>query len=292
VALMLALPLALCLISRGYHRFLVAPQYVDPLYVAVRHEDREAVLKLLELGADLNAGVGRQPDLQRAMGTRASTPLICAARWGSEEMAQFLLDHGAAVEGGDGIRATALMRAAGAGRLKTVTLLLENGAELNRRDALGSTALTYASAGGWVDVVRLLLARGADVVPENQAHETALSLAAQNPDGKHREVIDLLLAAGARVEGWELSYAVEHRDAALVQVLLDHGGDARGWSRSFYTLLMEAARNGDAPTARVLIRHGAEVNAEMGDGETALSLARTHQHPELVELLQKAGAVQ
>ena len=57
------------------------------------------------------------------------------------------------------------------------------------------------------------------------------------------------------------------------------------------TVLMTAARTGNAAAVRVLLDHGAEVDArETQLGETALMWAASENHAEVVSLLVSRGA--
>ena len=56
------------------------------------------------------------------------------------------------------------------------------------------------------------------------------------------------------------------------------------------TPLMGAAWFGHADTVVILLRHHADVNHKNRIGETALQLAKGHDHPDIVKLLIAAGA--
>jgi len=67
----------------------------------------------------------------------------------------------------------------------------------------------------------------------------------------------------------------------------------RCWRRrSSATLVMDAAREGNAEIVRELIAHGADVNAKdtLGWTTTALTLAARNGHAEVVRELESAGA--
>lgn len=53
---------------------------------------------------------------------------------------------------------------------------------------------------------------------------------------------------------------------------------------------MSAATRGDAETVKLLLAAGADVNARIASGQTALTYAREENHPEIIRLLQEAGA--
>jgi ankyrin repeat protein len=55
------------------------------------------------------------------------------------------------------------------------------------------------------------------------------------------------------------------------------------------TPLMFAAGAGKSELVRMLLAAGAEVNARLGDGTTALAWAKQHGYPQTAELLRQAG---
>jgi len=105
--------------------------------------------------------------------------------------------------------------------------------------------------------------------------------------------------------GNALVAAVMNRDPAQVKKLLADGVDPNaravgaGPGGLFYkrslrgnpTALMVAAGQGNAETVRLLLKHGADVDAHnLENYHTALSLAETAGHKAVAELLIKAGA--
>jgi ankyrin repeat protein len=165
------------------------------LYHASRRGDLERMRELIDRGADVNQAIEGD-----------GSPLIGAARAGQLGAVKLLLERGAdpnlAVEG-DG---NPLIMAAREGHREVAALLLDRGAHVNQVVPSDETALIQASGSGRADMVKLLLARGADVNirvwaerslgrPEGE-WRTALSMARREG---HTAVIQLLLAAGARV---------------------------------------------------------------------------------------------
>ena len=59
---------------------------------------------------------------------------------------------------------------------------------------------------------------------------------------------------------------------------------------SGFVALFWAARYGHAGVAKVLIAHGADVNAKDNEAMTALKWATANQQANVVELLKEAGA--
>jgi ankyrin repeat protein len=147
-------------------------------------------------------------------------------------------------------------------------LLLDRGAEVNATNAAGATALMRSAA--YPDKVALLLERGADVQARSGLGNTALMLAAR-PWNSHRAVA-LLLACGA---------------------------DAKATNLFGATALMAAVAGGDETSVRLLIKHGADVNAQpgtsrdafvLGGGRNALMWAAYRGDVKMLKLLIDAGA--
>ena len=144
-----------------------------------------------------------------------------------------------------------------------------------------------------VAIVRALLAAGADV----SAHDGyALHYAAEVPGNK--EIVGLLITHGALEAHVRPSDALSRQFLAAlflaeeerVQALLARHPelatrrDGRGDDP-----LHHAARNGDTAIARLLIAHGADVNALTTEQHSVLYCAAGHGHVETVELLLASG---
>jgi ankyrin repeat protein len=115
-----------------------------------------------------------------------------------------------------------------------------------------------AARRGHTEVVRLILERGVDVFASvGDSKLDALNYACM--DGRN-EVVELLLAAGAPLQGYP-------------------DGDM--------TPLMWAARNGHLSTIRLLLDRGADPSAITSQGQRAIDFAAKHRHTEVVRLLEQ-----
>jgi ankyrin repeat protein len=241
------------------------------------------------------------PDLINAVtvklvGMPGETPLSFAAMNGWTQVATFLLDHGAQVNGvPDSV--VPLHIAAGQGHMRMVELLLARGAEVDRRNPHQETALIAASASGRIEVVRLLLERGADPKLADKDGRTALHLARA---AKSLEIAQMLLEKGADPnalsgfvrfgpEGSPLHQAVTARQSEFVRLLLDHRADPDAHLPEQDTPLMSAAENSDEELVKVLLAHGAKPDLAGHNGNTALHTAASIRAPAIVALLLEHG---
>jgi hypothetical protein len=111
--------------------------------------------------------------------------------------------------------------------------------------------------------------------------------------GYPREVVRPFTQGGgakAKEASLALVSAAREGEADSVQVLLRHGVQVNAKDDSGATALLAAASNGHAETVQLLIAAGAEVNARNNVGRTALMSAVANGYIETVQVLMKAGA--
>jgi ankyrin repeat protein len=123
---------------------------------------------------------------------------------------------------------------------------------------------------------------------------SALHWAAHNGD---LGAVQRLLSEGAdpdqanRFGYTPLHEAAIVRNAGMLELMLDAGGDANATFGEGETVLMTAARAGDPDSVRALLAHGALPDAtENWHGQTALMWAAMENHADVVQLLVDAGA--
>lgn len=197
------------------------------------------------------------------------TPEFAAVlRIGDSARLREALDHGSPVNGRDSLGNTPLMKAAVYGNVACVRLLLDRGAQVNVTNAAGATPLMRAATD--YEKVRLLVERGAEVNARSGLGDTALMLAARPWNGHQ-----------------------------AVELLLGRGADAKATNNWGATALMAAAASGDEKSVRLLLKHGADVNAQpgvdhgsfiLGGGRSALMWAAYRGDLAIMKLLIDAGA--
>lgn len=187
------------------------------------------------------------------------------------------------------------------GDLARLTNALSHGLSPNARDAAGNTPLMHAAVYSDLAALRLLIDRGADVNATNNAGATALMRAAYD-----WQKIALLLDRGADVNARSafgntalmLAARPAHSHRA-VQLLLSHSADAKATNNFGATALMAAAAGGDKESVRLLVKNGANVNAQpsldqpgfiFGGGRTPLMWAAYRGDTAIMKLLMDAGA--
>ena len=115
---------------------------------------------------------------------------------------------------------------------------------------------------------------------------------ARPPIGYILIAVTLLTALGSPASGraGELLQAARDGDAELAVMLVNSGADVRRTGVQGETALHWAAFHGLRGLARVLIAQGASVNARVHNGNTPLHQAAYNGHLEVVELLVAHGA--
>ncbi len=284
--------------------FASAKERDELLLYAVRQSSQPpiAIVRLLlDQGASVN-----QP-------TRYKTPLMHAASEGYVEIVKLLLASGAQVnvQTDEG---TSLMMGVAGGHTEIVKLLLTAGADVKAIDRMGDQVLIMAARQRSYrpsapepdsEIMRLLLANGADPNVRGQRGTTALMSA--NTAAK----VKLLVANHADVNPKDeqgqtaLIKAATRGNAVVVSALLENGADLnvtdnKGSNALLCSLDRENTAYGDEVRTlpgrrlevarRLLLADAVDLNAQNGDGETALMRAVRLESVEMIKSLLAKGA--
>jgi len=145
--------------------------------------EREAVLSLLQAGADINA-------VTEEGSRKGATPLLQAIFKDQMKTAQLLIRKGARQDISDESGRLPLPLAAKYGHNLVVRDLIRNGGDLNIKTGPNEdTPLMLASVNGHEKVVKVLIENGADIDAMNKFGDTALDLAEEK---EHEKIIQLL----------------------------------------------------------------------------------------------------
>jgi ankyrin repeat protein len=245
------------------------------LIEAVRKGDGEAVRALLRAAIDVNAAQGD-----------GSTALHWAAHRDDAAIADLLIRAGARANVANDLGATPLHLACTNRSAPMVDRLLAAGADANAALLNGETVLMTCARAGAAGAVRALIARSANVNAKEREHQqTALMWAAAE---RHPDVVQLLVDARADIRARSLVYP---------QTVVGEQTQRAGREELNYTVLrggatplLFTARVGDAESARVLLKAGADPNDAQPDGVSALVLAAHSGHGQVAALLLEHGA--
>ncbi|KAJ8605012.1 hypothetical protein CTAYLR_004561 [Chrysophaeum taylorii] len=236
----------------------------------------------------------------------AYSPLIAASLCGHLRVVRLLVSKGADANRIDDNGCTSLYVASQHGHVKVVASREEEDnqrrsreasspssdcyfrADANKAAGRGCSPLCMASEKGHVDVVRLLLANGADV---NHAKDDdgssslhrALSAARKSCDYCSRKQ-----PAITRDGASPLCVACYAGCVSVARLLLKHGTDVNHLTRDEISQLQIACYDGYVDVVRLLIGYGADTRRADLDGKTPVDVARHYGHHAVVAQLLAA----
>jgi uncharacterized protein len=197
-----------------------------------------------------------------------------------------------------------------------VSLLDADPTVVQARTESGVSSILLASYCGRPDILEVLLRQKKDLdiyeaaaVGDKKALNRALNrepylLNSYSPDGftplglasyfNQREMAELLLLKGAKVNQAsrnEIKMAPLHGAVSsglvdIARILLEHGAKVNARQGAGYTPLHQAAYNGQLEMVELLVHHGAELEAHLPNGKTPLNLALEKSHQEVAELIR------
>ncbi len=87
-----------------------------------------------------------------------------------------------------------------------------------------------------------------------------------------------------------LHYASRLGSVEYVETFIGKGAPVNAVNIYGYTPLMEAAVRGYSTIVRILIKNGARIDLKDNNGKTALKMAESNNHREVIQILKNAGA--
>lgn len=308
---------AVCIVGQADAEDLFGGSDVTPCEIAVK---RGRV-------TNLRKQISKNPSIAFTKNLTGETLLHDAAMFGQVEVAKLLLLSGARVNAKDQNGRTPLHFVCYAPKhAESLTrLLIESRADLNAVDVDGNTPLDFiAGEGRSVEVARILWNKGANIYHRNNSGETLLGHASASGSTKmisfflrlHADVsardglgqsplhlamisrpnpaaVRLLLANGANIESrggiagqTPLFYAAKKGYLSVARILISHGANINATDDYSMTPLLEAAQNGHISMVKMLLRRGANVKAQNVYHQTADQLADAFDYPLLAHFLR------
>ncbi|XP_015179391.1 PREDICTED: protein TANC2 isoform X2 [Polistes dominula] len=252
-----------------------------------------------------------------------NAPVLCMyAHEGSVEMVSLLLEFGADVELTNSQGCTALSLAAARGHCDVVRRLAAAGASLGHVDMAGQCPLVHAARHGKLSVVGYLLAcdwlvpsggktaenGSSEIRREEAAQQAVVAAAAQG----HESIVEYLLDMAevivdlpdTLIGETALTVAAANGSTTTVSALLARGASPLAVNAKGLSPLMLAAREGHWGTAERLLQGtlSSSTDTVLDDaltlldqrdlaGRTALMLAASEGHINLIELFFEKGSV-
>lgn len=249
------------------------------LSAAVRRGDLTMTQLLLEHGAD--------PNLPEE-GAPRGLSLWIAVNDRRHDIVHLLLAHGADPNSDVDSCGTPMSQAQAKRDSELMDVLRRHG---GHQDTSGRDRLGKLLEAGQLDEAERLLRDNLHWIHDDEAGWGDGILAGPARDGRH-DVIAMLLRLGARippVTKWAPYYYFKHE--ATAAFLLEHGMDANHMNWHRFTLLHHMAAEGELAKARLLLAHGANLDAIDDEyRSTPLGVAARRGQSTLVELLLEHGA--
>ncbi len=232
------------------------------------------------------------------------TWLFQAAKDNDQVVAELLLEEGIEVETKNKAGETALFVAVWNSQEPSVRILLDHGAnpQIALTEGTGQTVLHHATKNAKPSIVKMLLRAGANTEARDLSGCTPLHWDIFWKEQNH-QILELLLEWKADTNAQDnegntpLHLTVYHRQPQKMQILLDGVSDptlhTNTRKQNGRTPLHELANNGYdvySELLQQLLDHGAEIDAQDEDGNTALHHAVINRRYGIMRTLLDSGA--
>eukprot|EP00949_MAST-11_sp_MAST-11-sp1_P000334 g334.t1 len=196
-----------------------------------------------------------------------------AAECGDAECMTWFLNNGTSIEAATLRGMTLLHLSCRAGKVKSARQLCKLGANILSKDAKGFTALMHAAARSHNHVLHMLLRH-----------------AAQNWDSEENHP-SRVVNMNTNLCWTPLTLCTREGNAEGLQLLLEYEPDPDAFTKTGFSALGIAARDGNARIANLLVqRFGADVNAQNAAGRSPLHFACQYGATDVAKLLLSNGA--
>ncbi|XP_053345159.1 ankyrin repeat and SOCS box protein 2-like isoform X2 [Clarias gariepinus] len=279
------------LLDKGADPDIANKDKETPLYKACEKENPEIVAMLLNRGATVNKScIQGWTALHEAVcrnnveicemlvkaGAKISTaniygitPIFVAAQSGNLDTLRFLLKNGADINSQAADGATALYEACKNGHVEIVEFLLSQKADANKPGKTGLLPIHIAAQRGHERIVAMLI----PATSKARVRRTGISPLHLAAERNRDEILELLIESGFDVNAMlsedrstmyedrrstALYFSVINNNIEATSMLLEAGADP---NLDVFSPLLVALRQGCMSTVKLLVEHGANVNA-------------------------------
>ena len=274
-----------CLLYRGAHVNAASTDSRTPLHVAVEHNKIDIADMLLRSGADPNA-----------MLKDGRTALHIAAQLKSDaksaDLVEMLLDNGADVNAKTNDCNTPLHMSIRNNCKDFVRIFLERGANVDSKDQESMTPLCLAVENGCLVILDFVLKFHPDV--SNESNQNALSMAIRK-EGEKEEILKRLLEYGFSVKPEDAfnreitSCVIRNGFVRVAEEIFQYATDTL---LEFNLMPLHLATIfKQIEMAKILLKHGADVNAKDKVGRSSIYFATANSDYGMFKLFLAHDAV-
>ncbi|KAE8451754.1 hypothetical protein EG329_003211 [Mollisiaceae sp. DMI_Dod_QoI] len=258
------------------------------LHITIVQGNVSKAKMLLAKGLDIHSSANLTEKL------RPITPLVRAVLGNHAEIVRLLLNNGAEVD--QNFQGHTPLHLATASNYSTIAEeLLQSGADTTKTvTSNGWTALYIACSSGFLNLTELLL-KGKEITSLEMLSKSGYTPLLQAASNGNEKIVKLLLEAGSNVkskvqERTALHIAAEAGFVSVAKLLIKHGAKLDANDSKSQKPLHLAATYGRHEIIKLLLDSGASFNATTTNGTTALMQAARYNDTTSMELLLEKGA--